>query len=225
MSQTPTVVQPGAPEAGVATLEPALEVTADHAPHNGTLLVDPVNTSTGLDSRKLGMWMFLVTEVMLFSALIGALLQVMSRSPASANDVLNIPLTAGNTFMLIISSTTVVLGLQAIMMGEKRKLKWYLAATVALGALFLSVQVYEYIHLFQEGFTPWGSLFASAFYTVTGFHGFHVLIGVGWCAVLLFLALKERFAADNYMRIEIFGLYWHFVDIVWIMLFTIIYLL
>lgn len=219
MSQTPTAVEPG-----LVPPSPSLEPETEHGPH-GAMLVDPVNTSTGLDSRKLGMWIFLVTEVMLFSALIGGMLQAAARSPASANDVLNIPITAGNTFVLIISSTTVVLGLQAIMDGNKRKLKWYLAATAALGALFLSVQVYEYVHLFREDFTPWGSLFGSAFYTVTGFHGFHVFIGVAWCLVLTAMAMKERFAPDNYMKIEIFGLYWHFVDIVWIILFTIIYLL
>jgi heme/copper-type cytochrome/quinol oxidase subunit 3 len=224
MSQTPTIVQPGALEPAVVTFEPGLEPGKEHGQH-GAMLVDPVNTSTGLDSRKLGMWIFLVTEVMLFSALIGAMLQLKAHSPASANDVLNIPITAGNTFVLIVSSTTVVLGLQAIMQGERRKLRWYLAATAALGALFLGVQIFEYSHLISEGFTPWGSLFGAGFYTVTGFHGFHVLIGVVWCLVLFFLALKNRFAADNYMRIEIFGLYWHFVDIVWIILFTVIYLI
>ena len=117
-------------------------------------LVDPTHTSTGLDNRKLGMWIFLATEVMLFSALIAAFLQMKARSPADANQILNIPLTAVNTFILIISSTTVVLGLAAIQDGEKKKLLRYLVFTLLLGATFLSIQVYEYTHLLKEGLTP-----------------------------------------------------------------------
>jgi heme/copper-type cytochrome/quinol oxidase subunit 3 len=190
------------------------------------MLVDPTNTSTGLDNRKLGMWLFLVTEVILFSGLIGAMLQMKVRSPETANDVLNIPITGVNTFILIISSTTVVLALQAIMNGDQRKSRLFLFATLALGATFLGVQIYEYIQLItHEGFTPSGSLFGAGFYTVTGFHGFHVFIGLLWCAWLIRQAFQGKFSPHNYMRIEIFGLYWHYVDIVWILLFTIIYLL
>jgi len=188
--------------------------------------INPAVTSTGLDNRKLGMWIFLVTEVMLFSALIGAFLQMKARSPADAHHVLNVPVTAVNTFILIVSSTTVVLALQAIMNSDHRKTRLFLTATLLLGATFLGVQVYEYFQLItHEGFTPSGSLFGGGFYTVTGFHGFHVLIGILWCAWLLRQATQGRFSSTNYMRIEIFGLYWHYVDVVWIILFTIIYLI
>ena len=184
------------------------------------------STSTGLDSAKLGMWIFLATEVMLFSSLIGAFLQMKGRSPADAHQVLNVPITAVNTFILIVSSTTVVLALESIMNGDKRRLKLFLGATLALGATFLGVQVFEYTQLIlHEGFTPSGSLFGGGFYTVTGFHGFHVFIGLVWVTGLLRQALREKFSATNYSRIEIFGLYWHFVDVVWILLFTIIYLI
>ncbi len=185
----------------------------------------PHTTSTGLNSPKLGMWIFLATEVMLFSSLIGAFLQMKVRSPADAHLVLNIPVTAVNTFILIISSTTVVLALEGIMNGDKRRLRLFLAATLALGATFLGIQVFEYFELLHKGFTPSGSLFGGGFYTVTGFHGFHVFIGLLWCTWLLTQAVKGKFSADNYMRVEIFGLYWHFVDVVWIILFTIIYLI
>ncbi len=184
------------------------------------------SSSTGLDSAKLGMWIFLATEVMLFSSLIGAFLQMKGRSPADAHHVLNVPITAVNTFILIVSSTTVVLALESIMKGDKRRLKLFLGATLALGATFLGVQVFEYTQLIlHEGFTPSGSLFGGGFYTVTGFHGFHVFIGLLWVTGLLRQALQEKFSATNYSRIEIFGLYWHFVDVVWILLFTIIYLI
>ncbi len=126
-------------------------------------------SSTGLDSPKLGMWIFLATEVMLFSSLIGAFLQMKARSPADAHHVLNVPVTAINTFVLIISSTTVVLALQAIMNGDQRRMRLFLGATLALGATFLGVQVFEYTELLHKGFTPSGSLFGGGFYTVTGF--------------------------------------------------------
>ena len=190
-----------------------------------SMLVDPTKTATGLDNRKLGMWLFLVTELMLFSGLIGGMLQMKARSPETANDVLNIPVTAVNTFVLIVSSTTVVLALQAIMNGDTRRMRLYLIATLALGATFLGVQVYEYIHLIGEGFTPSGSLFGGGFYMVTGFHGFHVFIGLILCAWLIRQAIQDKFSPTHYMPIEIFGLYWHYVDIVWIILFTIIYLI
>jgi heme/copper-type cytochrome/quinol oxidase subunit 3 len=183
-------------------------------------------TTTGLDSRKLGMWIFLATEVMLFSSLISGFLQMQARSPAGANHVLNIPLTAVNTFILICSSLTVVMALSAIQDGDQKKLRAFLLATLALGATFLGIQIFEYRHLIVgEGFTPAGSLFGAGFFTVTGFHGFHVFIGLIWCAWLILQAMAGRFTTAEHMRVEIFGLYWHFVDVVWIILFTLIYLL
>ena len=170
------------------------------------------------------MWIFLATEVMLFSALIAAFLQMKARSPADANEILNIPLTAVNTFILIISSTTVVLGLAAIQDGEKKKLLRYLVLTLLLGATFLSIQVYEYTQLFSEGLTPSGSLFGGASHAdrlsrVPRVHRPDLV------HLADLMAVKQRFSHRNYARVEIFGLYWHFVDIVWILLFTIVYLL
>jgi len=181
---------------------------------------------TGLDNRKLGMWIFLASEVMLFSALIGSFLTIKAGSPPDANHVLNIPITAINTFVLIVSSTTVVMSLQSIQEGKKDRLLYFLMATFALGATFLSIQVFEYRNLILDhGFTPSSSPFAGAFYTVTGLHGFHVLIGLIVCGWLIYQAAKQRFSSEEHGRVEVFGLYWHFVDIVWIVLFTIIYLL
>jgi heme/copper-type cytochrome/quinol oxidase subunit 3 len=184
-----------------------------------------VAPSSHLDNRKFGMWLYLATEVMLFSALIGGFLTMKMHGPANANHVLNIPVTAINTFVLIVSSTAVVMALSAIQDGDRRRLLVFLCATWVLGATFLSIQIREYTLLFHEGLTPSGSLFGSGFYTVTGFHGFHVFIGLCWLTGLIIETLQGRFTADDHMRIEIFGLYWHFVDVVWIILFTIIYLL
>ncbi|MCX6027783.1 MAG: heme-copper oxidase subunit III [Chloroflexi bacterium] len=187
--------------------------------------VNPAHTNTGLDNRKLGMWIFLATEVMLFSALIGGFLSMKARSPADAHHVLNIPLTAVNTFILIVSSTMVVMALSAIEEGDVKRLRNFMLATLLMGATFLSIQIFEYNHLLSEGFTPAGSLFGGGFYTVTGFHGFHVLIGLIWCLRNIVMTTQGKFTQAEHVGIEVFGLYWHFVDVVWILLFTIIYLL
>ena len=102
--------------------------------------------------------------------------------------------------------------------------RWYIL-TFIMGAIFVAGQAYEYVHLVNHGTTISSTAYGSVFYMATGFHGFHVFIGLLWCAGLLLEALKERFSPTNYMRIEIFGLYWHYVDVVWIILFTIIYLI
>ncbi len=180
---------------------------------------------TRVSSPKLGMWFFLAQEVMLFTSLIGAFLNMKWRSPPDANHVLNIPITAVNTFVLIISSTMVVYALSAAQDGRQKRLRTFLILTWILGATFLSIQLREYILLFRGGFTPSDSLFGGGFYTLTGFHGFHVFVGISWLTGLIIQTLRGRVTVDHAIWVEIFGLYWHFVDIVWIILFTIVYLL
>lgn len=149
---------------------------------------------------------------------------------------LAINLTAANTFVLICSSVTMVLALSAIQRGNRAKCNLFLAATVVIGSIFLSVQVYEYRQLMFEHHYPIGisanghfvpscSLFASCFFTMTGLHGLHVTAGVILLACILIASLFGAFSATNYAGIELAGLYWHFVDLVWIILFTIVYLL
>jgi heme/copper-type cytochrome/quinol oxidase subunit 3 len=149
---------------------------------------------------------------------------------------LAINLTAANTFVLICSSVTMVLALSAIQQGNKRKCSLFLLATVLIGSTFLSVQVYEYYqlmfgHQYPPGisatghFRPSVSLFASCFFTMTGFHGAHVTGGVILLSVILIQSLLGSYSATHYAPVELSGLYWHFVDLVWIILFTIVYLL
>jgi cytochrome c oxidase subunit 3 len=186
-----------------------------------------VATTTGIDNRKLGMWLYLATEVMLFSALIGGFLTMRTRAPADANHVLNVPITAFNTFVLIVSSTAVVMALSAIEDGDRKRMLRWMVATFVLGATFLGIQINEYRILIGEKHLTTSSLFGSGFFTVTGFHGFHVFVGVCWLGVIIVQTLRNRFTTNerDHMRFEIFGLYWHFVDVVWIVLFTIIYLI
>jgi heme/copper-type cytochrome/quinol oxidase subunit 3 len=149
---------------------------------------------------------------------------------------LAINLTAFNTFVLICSSVTMVLALSAIQQGNKLKCSIFLLATVLIGSFFLSIQVYEYcqlgiFHHYPPGisttghFRPSVSLFASCFYTMTGFHGAHVTGGVILLLVIFIGSLMGRWSATNYSPVELAGLYWHFVDLVWIILFTVVYLI
>ncbi|HXV27892.1 MAG TPA: heme-copper oxidase subunit III [bacterium] len=184
--------------------------------------------SLGIETRKLGMWVFLASEVMFFTGLIGAYIVLRMAQPSwpVPSTVLNIPLTAVNTFILICSSATLVKGLESARKGDTEGMQVGLFLTVLLGTLFLSVQMYEYNELIHvRKFTPSGSLFGTVFFTLTGFHGCHVFIGV-LCMLFVFIrSLQGRYTATDNRGIEIAGLYWHFVDLVWIILFTILYLI
>jgi heme/copper-type cytochrome/quinol oxidase subunit 3 len=180
----------------------------------------------GLDHVKLGMWLFLATEVMFFGGLIGAFLHHKVNTPSPAETaLLDVVLVGINTFVLLTSSFTVVMALSSIKLKDVRGLIRNLAFTVILGSIFLAGQGFEFFSLAREGMSLQSSIFGSSFFTLTGFHGLHVTIGVVWGLVALIRASRGDYSADNYQGIEIFGLYWHFVDIVWIVLFTIIYLI
>ncbi len=184
----------------------------------------------GLDvyTQKVGMWVFLCSEVMFFSGLIGSYIVLRfgaSQSWPAPGEVLNVPVTAVNTFVLICSSVTMVKAFAAAEKGDQRGIKLYLLGTFLLGALFLGVQGYEYTELVGHGFTPASGLYGATFYTMTGFHGFHVFLGVVCLAWATIEALRGRWSASNHHGIEVLGLYWHFVDLVWIILFTIVYLI
>jgi len=153
-----------------------------------------------------------------------------------ATNPLSIDLTAVNTFILICSSLTMVLALSAIQRGDRRKLSLYLLATLAIGGTFLGIQVYEYRmlmfeHLYPQGisatghFTPDVSLFASCFFTMTGFHGAHVAAGLVTLGVIFLQSLRGAYTRAHHGPVELAGLYWHFVDLVWILLFTVVYLI
>ncbi|MBI4358082.1 MAG: heme-copper oxidase subunit III [Candidatus Omnitrophica bacterium] len=182
----------------------------------------------GIDTRKLGMWIFLASEIMFFTGLIGSYIVLrfanLNTWPVPST-VLNIPLTAVNTFVLICSSATLVLGLASVQRGYLEGLQVGLFLTVLLGSIFLSIQVKEYRELIHEGFTISSSIFGSCFFTLTGFHGAHVFAGVIWLTVVLIRSFLGYFTAEEYAGVEIVGLYWHFVDLVWIILFTILYLI
>ena len=201
----------------------ALPALDGHGPGPGP---EEEYTTTGIPHDKMGMWVFLCSEVMFFTGLIGSYIVLRFATPLwpVPGTVLNIPLTAFNTFILICSSVTMVQALAAVQRGDMRKTKLFLCLTVLGGAFFLSIQAIEYWKLLHEGFNPHVSLFGSIFFTTTGFHGFHVLCGVICMAFVTGKALLGKYTQASHLGIETIGLYWHFVDLVWIVLFTIIYL-
>jgi heme/copper-type cytochrome/quinol oxidase subunit 3 len=183
---------------------------------------------TGVYNEKVGMWIFLASEVMFFTALIGTYIILRFAHPeawAPPGKTLNVPITAVNTFLLICSSVTMVKAFAAVQDGDQRGLRLWLLATVLIGASFVGVQAYEYAHLIEKGFVPSEGLYGSTFYTMTGFHGFHVSMGVICLSFVTWKAFRGKYTPADHRGVEVVGLYWHFVDLVWIILFTIVYLI
>ncbi|MEE8134534.1 MAG: cytochrome c oxidase subunit 3 [Gemmatimonadales bacterium] len=183
-------------------------------------------TSTGLDSRKIAFWTFLGSECLLFGTLISTYLVYHGKSVAGpTTEILNIPLTSVSTFVLLMSSLAMVLGLAAVSRGDALFARVWLATTALLGSMFLGFQAYEFTHFVHEGLTLQTSLFGSTFFVLTGFHGGHVFVGVLWLLTLLVRSFQGKLGPDKTLQVELAGLYWHFVDVVWIVIFTVVYLL
>jgi cytochrome c oxidase subunit 3 len=182
----------------------------------------------GVYNEKLGMWIFLLSEIMFFTALIGSYIILRFANPsawAAPGKVLNIPVTATNTFLLICSSVTMVKAYASLADGNQKMLRIWLVLTVLIGATFVGIQAYEYTHLIEKAFVPSAGLYGTTFYTMTGFHGFHVTMGVLCMSFVTWKAFRGRYSASDHRGVEVIGLYWHFVDLVWIILFTIVYLI
>lgn len=183
-------------------------------------------TSLGVHSHKLAMWLFIASESMFFAALIGAYMVNRNRviSGPSAPEIFDIPLTTISTFVLLMSSLTMALAVHATHKGDRRGQILYLGSTIAAGLIFLRFQVYEFTHFSHAGLGLSSSVFGSSFYVLTGFHGAHVALGIIWLITLLVSALRGNLQHRDPVLVEVAGLYWHFVDIVWIAVFTIVYL-
>ncbi len=185
-----------------------------------------IATTTGLDSRKMGIWMFIASEVIFFTALISTYLLYRGQTPRQYGLAhLELNVAAVMTFILLMSSFTMVSALAAIRDGKPQQMRLWLAATAALGLVFLGSQAFEWSLLFREGITPSTNLFGATFFTTTGFHGSHVFVGVLWIVAVIARALKGGVTPENNLSVEMVGLYWHFVDLVWVVLFTVIYLI
>jgi heme/copper-type cytochrome/quinol oxidase subunit 3 len=191
------------------------------------LVLEHPHTTTGLDSRKLLMWAFLASDCMFFGTLIATYMVYKNRSLDGPlpREIFDVPYTSVSAFVLLLSSLTMVLALAAIQKGEERRMQVWLSATALLGCVFLGGQFYEFNIFYKEGLTLSRNLFGSTFFTLTGFHGTHVFIGVFWLLSLVAHSVRGRLHQGHSLLVEIAGLYWHFVDIVWILIFTLVYLI
>ncbi|HEX9654862.1 MAG TPA: cytochrome c oxidase subunit 3 [bacterium] len=198
------------------------------------------------EASTLGMWAFLVTEILFFGGLFLGYAIYRSSYPeafAEASRLLNYRLGAINTAVLICSSLTMVLAVRAAQMGYRRPLIIFLLLTILLGSTFLGIKVVEYAHKFHEHLVPGPSfhflpaqagegtdpqhaqLFFGFYFAMTGMHAFHMIIGIAILGILVFKSWRGRFSAEYFTPIDITGLYWHFVDVVWIYLFPLLYLI
>ena len=184
-------------------------------------------TSTGVSNEKLAMWVFLGSDCLLFGGLISTylLLRHKSVSGPGPQDMFDIPFTSVSSFVLLMSSLTMALAVGAIHRGDERRCRTFLATTALLGGVFIAGQVYEFTSFVKEGLGYTTNLFGSAFYTLTGFHGAHVSIGIIFLLSLFVISIRGNLGQEKAETVEIFGLYWHFVDVVWILIFTIVYLI
>ena len=185
------------------------------------------HTSMGLDNRKMAFWAFIGSECLLFGSLISTYLIYKGKSTVGPfpHDVLNIPFTSFSTFDLLMSSLAMVLALAAIQRGDMKQGKLWLLVTALLGLVFLAGQYYEFSSFVHEGLGLTTNLFRPTFFVLTGTHGAHVTVGVIWLLTLWVQALRGKLGPEQAVTVEITGLYWHFVDVVWIVIFTLVYLI
>ena len=204
-----------------------------------------LETTTGLDNRKMLMWLFLASECLFFGSLIAAYLLYRGDHdvPCKAGELsacvfptdrtvngvhyeglFDIPFTSVSAFVLILSSVTMVLALAAIQRGNQRAFRVWLLATALLGTLFVSGQAFEFTEFYREGLSLGTNLFGTTFFVTTGFHGAHVTVGVLILLSLLVMAFRGRLTQAQSLHVELAGLYWHFVDIVFVAIFTLVYL-
>lgn len=192
------------------------------------------------ESAKLGMWIFLLTEVLLFGGLFCFYAIYRAWNPDmfyNAHKFLNVELGALNTVVLISSSVTMALAIRSMQLNDRKKTIWFLIITLACAVVFLVVKYFEYSHKFHLGQLPGkyytftgvqGSnphIFFSVYFTMTGLHGIHVLAGMVAISWVLYRTVKNNFSAQYYTPIEMTGLYWHLVDLIWIFLFPLLYLI
>ena len=184
-------------------------------------------TTTGTSNTKLAMWVFLSSECLFFGAFIATYLLYRGRSVKgpTPKDVYNIPFTSVTSFILLMSSLTMALAVASITRGDVDRNRVWLATTAMLGAVFIGGQVYEFTTFYREGLGYTTNIFGSAFYTLTGFHGAHVTVGIIWLLSLWGLSMQGKLGVQHAEKVEIAGLYWHFVDVVWIVIFTVVYLI
>jgi len=214
--------------------------SGDHASHHPALAHHFDSLAQQTEATTLGMWVFLVTEVLFFGGLFATYMIYRSWYPdafAVASHELDVVLGTTNTVVLITSSLTMALAVHAAQLGQRKLLMTFLILTMILGGVFLGIKSVEYYHKFVEHHIPGpgfqfekeyfrhAQIFFSLYFVMTGLHAIHMIIGIGIMLVMLWWSWNGTITADYSSPIEISGLYWHFVDIVWIFLFPLLYLI
>jgi heme/copper-type cytochrome/quinol oxidase subunit 3 len=184
-------------------------------------------TSTGISNEKMVMWAFLGSECLLFGALISTYLLYRHKSVSgpTPHSLYDIPFTSVSSFVLLMSSLSMALAVAAIQRGDQRRLRVWLSTTALLGSVFIGGQIYEFTTFIRRGMTINTNVTSGAFFVLTGFHGVHVTLGIIMLLSLVSLSIRGKIPQAKAEVIEIAGLYWHFVDIVWIIIFTVVYLI
>jgi len=225
---------------------PATDVDGEQTPPPEHLEHHFVSSKQQFDSAKLGMWIFLITEILLFSGMFVAYAVFRQWSPetfSAAGATLDQMMGTANTLVLLTSSLTVALSIHSIKQDKVKRCVYYLLGTLALAGVFMVVKYFEYATKFEHGVFPGGGFdphgahyehlagmesapqFFSIYFVMTGIHGFHVLVGMLIIGVMAYMAWSGSFSSDWYTPVELTGLYWHLVDIVWIFLFPLLYLI
>ncbi len=194
------------------------DASHDHGGHGSSAM---------LTNGKLGMWLFLASDCLFFGAFISAYLLYRGRPQPgpTPKELFDIPFTSATSFVLLMSSMAMVLALAAIQRGDHRRFRLWTLATALFGATFIAGQIFEFTEFYREGLELDTNLFGSTFYVLTGFHGAHVTLGIIWLLSLWGMSMQGRLGSDKSESVELAGLYWHFVDVVWIVIFTVIYLM
>lgn len=215
-----TIEQTDTPTTEVAEAPPASPTpshgSGDHGGHG---------SSATLTNSKLAMWLFLASDCLFFGAFISAYLLYRGRPQTgpTPKELFDIPFTSATSFILLMSSLGMVLALAAIQRGDHRRFRLWLLATAIFGATFIAGQIYEFTHFAREGLHLDTNLFGSTFFVLTGFHGAHVCLGILWLLSLWGMSMQGRLGPEKAESVEIAGLYWHFVDVVWIFVFFTLY--
>lgn len=195
--------------------------TTPHMGPQAEVAIEPV------DNSVLGLWIWLSAEAVFFASLIGTylLMHTHTNGGLTPKQVFDLPTTLAGTLILLASSMTFAIGYAQLRAGNLARFRAWVVLTVILGLGFLSFQAYEFTGDYKRGLTLQSSPFGSAFFTLTGFHGMHVAFGVFWLLSLLAYSYRKEFQTEGVTKAQVAGLYWHFVDVVWVVIFSVVYLL
>lgn len=200
---------------------------SSHDHHGGALPAHPETATLEGKNKVLGFWLFLGGETVLFGTLFAAFIALRNQvlDGKSGEELFSLGLVAAATILLLTSSLFSVLAVQAMNRQDVKGIQFWLAITVLFGAGFLGLEIYEFVHYVHEGHTIASNAFGSSFYALVGFHGAHVAFGLLWITLLIIQLSKKGLTTVTAPKVYVASLYWHFIDVVWVFIFTVVYLM